>query len=211
MSSQDNIVLVFDTETSGLFKEVDNIDKCPRITQLSYILYNVTTNETLEVYNQYVQQSASMDFSSKAFEITKITKEMCDGGVTIREALTSFFRAYMRANEIIAHNIEFDKKMIQSEVIRESLIRDLDIEYAFMFNEMFNKVRNKKIYCTMQSGKSITDITITGKHGIFKKPPKLSELYEKLFGSVPENLHDSSVDTLICLKCYLKIKYNHNL
>ena len=52
MSSQDNIVLVFDTETSGLFKEVDNIDKCPRITQLSFILYNVTTNETLEVYNQ---------------------------------------------------------------------------------------------------------------------------------------------------------------
>ena len=76
----------------------------------------------------------------------------------------------MRANEIIAHNIEFDKKMIQSEVIRESLNRDLDIEDAFMFNEMFNKVRNKKIYCTMQSGKSITDITITGKHGIFKKP-----------------------------------------
>ena len=67
---------------------------------------------------------------------------MCDGGVTIREALTNFFRAYMRANEIIAHNIEFDKKMIQSEVIRSPDPRfDMNI---FMFNDMFNKVRNKK-------------------------------------------------------------------
>ena len=211
MSSQDNIVLVFDTETSGLFQDVDSIDKCPRITQLSFILYNATTNETLETYNEYVQQSASMDFSLKAFEITKITKEMCDSGVTIREALTSFFRAYMRANEIIAHNIEFDRKMIQSEVIRESLIRDLDIEYAFMFNEMFNNTRNKKTYCTMQMGKDVTNIIITGKYGPFKKSPKLSELHEKLFDSIPENLHDSAVDTLACLKCYLKIKYNHNL
>ena len=211
MSSQDNIVLVFDTETSGLFQDVTNIDKCPRITQLSFILYNTTTNETIETYNEYIQQSASMDFSLKAFEITKITKEMCDAGVTIRDALTAFFRAYMRANEIVAHNIEFDKKMIQTEVIRESLIRDLDIEYAFMFNDMFNKVRNKKTYCTMLSGKSITNITITGKHGNFNKSPKLSELHEKLFGTVPENLHDSSVDTMVCLKCYLKIKYNHNL
>ena len=39
--------------------------------------------------------------------------------------------------------------MIQSEVIRESLIRDLDIEYAFMFNDMFNNIRNKKTYCTI--------------------------------------------------------------
>ena len=185
MSSQDNIVLVFDTETSGLIQNnVTHIDQCPRITQLSFILYNATTNETLETYNEYVQQSASMDFSLKAFEITKITKEMCDSGVTIREALTSFFRAYMRANEIIAHNIEFDKKMIQSEVIRESLIRDLDIEYAFMFNDMFNNIRNKKTYCTMQMGKDVTNIIATGKYGPFKKSPKLSELHEKLFNSI---------------------------
>lgn len=35
--------------------------------------------------------------------------------------------------------------------------------------------------------------------------------HETLFGTIPENLHDSSVDTLVCLKCFLKIKYNHNL
>ena len=40
----------------------------------------------------------------------------------------------------------------------------------------------------------------------FKKFPKLSELHEHLFGSVPENLHNALVDTFACLRCFLKIR-----
>lgn len=211
MSSQDNIVLVFDTETTGLIQNnVTHIDQCPRITQMSFILYNASTHTVIEEYNKYIIQPESTDFSSKAFQITNITKEMCDGGVTIKEAINHFYFAYIRAKEIIAHNIEFDRKMIQIEVLRQTF-NGVNAHHTIMFNEMYNIIENKKTYCTMQMGKDVTNIIITGKYGPFKKSPKLSELHEKLFDSVPENLHDSAVDTLACLKCYLKIKYNHNL
>ena len=45
----------------------------------------------------------------------------------------------------------------------------------------------------------------TVKTRFYKKMPKLSELYFHFFGVIPENLHDSLVDTEICLKCYLKL------
>jgi DNA polymerase III epsilon subunit-like protein len=37
------------------------------------------------------------------------------------------------------------------------------------------------------------------------KWPKLSELHAHLFGYVPDNLHDASVDVEACLKCYLEM------
>ena len=42
----------------------------------------------------------------------------------------------------------------------------------------------------------------------YKKFPKLEELYKHLFQHTPENLHNSMIDTLICLRCFLKLKKN---
>jgi DNA polymerase III epsilon subunit-like protein len=41
---------------------------------------------------------------------------------------------------------------------------------------------------------------------MYKKYPKLSELHSHLFGDVPEHLHNALVDTLVCLRCFLKIR-----
>ena len=56
-----------------------------------------------------------------------------------------------------------------------------------------------KTSCTMEKGKHITNISLKGKYGYYKKSPKLQELYEKLFGNIPENLHNSLVDCKVCL------------
>jgi hypothetical protein len=45
----------------------------------------------------------------------------------------------------------------------------------------------------------------------YKKFPKLSELYNHLFGYVPENLHNALVDTIVCLRCFLKIRCAYHL
>ena len=45
----------------------------------------------------------------------------------------------------------------------------------------------------------------------YKKFPRLDELYFTLFGTVPENLHNSIIDTLVCLRCFLKIKMNQDI
>jgi hypothetical protein len=40
-----------------------------------------------------------------------------------------------------------------------------------------------------------------------KKFPRLNELYGKLFDdAIPENLHNSIIDVIVCLRCFLKIR-----
>jgi len=38
----------------------------------------------------------------------------------------------------------------------------------------------------------------------YKKWPTLLEFHKHLFNTIPENLHNSIVDVLVCLRCYLK-------
>jgi hypothetical protein len=40
-----------------------------------------------------------------------------------------------------------------------------------------------------------------------KKFPTLAELYTKLFEQpLPENMHNSIIDVLVCLRCFLKLR-----
>jgi hypothetical protein len=45
------------------------------------------------------------------------------------------------------------------------------------------------------------------KENTKKKFPRLNELYGKLFDDVlPDDLHNSIIDVLVCLRCFLKIR-----
>ena len=44
--------------------------------------------------------------------------------------------------------------------------------------------------------------------GVIIKYPKLMELHKHLFNTIPDGLHNSMVDVLVCLRCYGKIKHN---
>jgi DNA polymerase-3 subunit alpha len=209
----DNLIIVFDTETNGLWpKDTKDITKCnyPYIVQLSFIIYNENTNEIVKTYNKYIKQTDEIDFNSQAFKINKITKEMCDNGVSIIEALNEFYTYYMNSKNIVGHNIEFDKKMIQLEIIRnfEKLQINKFGDIWVLFNDTFNELWGLKLHCTMLMGKHVTNIYIKGKFGNYKKNPKLIELYEKLFNETPNNLHNSLVDCLVCLKCFVKMKFD---
>lgn len=207
-----NLCLVFDTETSGLWPRDTRMDiiNYPYIVQLSFVLYDIKQNKIIKSYNSYIKQTVELDYNSTAFKITKITKEMCESGVPITEALIEFQVCYMIAGSIIAHNLEFDKKMIQLEILRNHHILSRQMEgIHVIFNDAFNDVFNIKTYCSMYMGRDVTNIIMNGRDGRqWKKNPKLSELYEKLFMKKAENLHDSMVDTLLCLQCFVKMKYN---
>lgn len=45
----------------------------------------------------------------------------------------------------------------------------------------------------------------------YKKFPKLSELHQHLFGYIPENLHNSLIDVLVCLRCFLKLRCSYSM
>jgi hypothetical protein len=53
---------------------------------------------------------------------------------------------------------------------------------------------------------------VVSKYGKeYTKFPKLSELHEKLFATKPQNLHNSLVDILITLRCFMKLNSDRDI
>ena len=78
------------------------------------------------------------------------------------------------------------------------------------FKKYFHFITNfKNIYCTLQESIEFCDIKTLDKYGkSYLKYPKLTELHQKLFCSVPNNLHNSFNDVLVTLRCFMKLKFN---
>ena len=140
-----NLILVFDTETSGLWpknNESKHPEDYPSIVQLSFIIYDVVNKGIVKEYNTYVKQHSSINFDSEAFKINKITKEMCDKGKNIVDVLKDFHLAYMNVGVVIAHNLWFDKRMIEIEILRnyEKLPKKTISDPWVLFNDTFNEL-----------------------------------------------------------------------
>jgi len=221
-------IMVFDVETTGLLpkRNVETpLEEMPNIIQLSFIIFDTVQFYICKKYNAYIKVSENVEISERITELTGITRQTCDErGIPICDVLDEFYHAYLSCDCIIAHNLSFDKKMVQLEVERNYATMEATHPHILhLFNPTFNEFHNIELYCTMMSSLNICNIMINSKVDPtkqYKKFPKLAELYAKLFHSIPENLHNSLVDTLVCLRCFLKIrlhreihnvKYNHIL
>ena len=206
-------ILLFDTETTGLFPKENtaNLSKHPHIIQLSYILYDVDSYTTLEVFNHYVKLPDSVVLSTEVSKLTGITREKCDAeGIPIEDCIRAFRSAYNRAELIVAHNLSFDLKMIHCElkrIINTRLLRCItpeDNADVLGYINMFKM--DKPTYCTMVKGVDICKIPVKDS-ATRMKYPKLAELYKTMFTGeeVPTSLHNSMTDVLVCLRCYMQL------
>jgi DNA polymerase III epsilon subunit-like protein len=194
-------VLIFDTETTGLIPKgmpplhtISNInlEPYPYITQLSAILYDVDNGKIKSILNTYIKIPDHVEIPEIVVNLTGITREKCDGGMNIADALEKFYKMYSKCEAVIAHNMWFDSKMIRIECRRNLITKMLK-----MFYKEDNPVH---VNCTMMQGM---------KYCGLNRFVRLSALYELLFkediNSYGIQLHNSLVDTLVCLRCYLKI------
>jgi len=199
-------LLIFDVETTGLLPKAGEPN--PNIIQFSFILYNVEDNVIEETHNYYIQVGPDVVISPKITELTGITRDMCESkGIHILDALLHFSRAYDQATMVIAHNHSFDSAMVKIEVERNR-----DHPRANFIN-MFQPEGPSKIqFCTMRSSVNIGNIMVE-KPGQkpYKKWPTLLELYRHQFASTPDNLHNSIVDVLVCMRCFLKLYYDRDM
>jgi DNA polymerase III epsilon subunit-like protein len=207
------LIIVFDVETNGLIPKKNSMSisqniNNPYILQLSFIVYDVANMIENRVFNSYVNVDDSVMISPKITELTGITREKCKSlGNPIEDVLIEFYKEYERCDVIVAHNISFDREMINIEILRNhSKMTELGyVRPEIIFNNTYNHIHNKYLFCTMLHGKSTCNIIVETSKRSYIKFPKLSELYFKLFGEVPEGLHDALVDTRVCLKCYLDL------
>lgn len=168
--------LIFDTETTGLFpKKKDPVtnqfppfSKYPYITQLSFIVYDVKSTRILYVYNKYIKIPEDVVIEPIITELTGVTRELLDKeGVSIIEAMTEFYTAYMMCDIIAAHNIDFDREMILLEFSRLAMsIERFCPFYACVFNRVYEQTRDIEIYCTMINGRNRCNIMVD-----YKKTP----------------------------------------
>jgi len=209
-------VLVFDVETNGLLPKfgANELKNYPYILQLSFVIYDVGTQEILQEFDSYIDIDDSVPISNKITELTGIKRPMCKKGLSIVEILKKFQEAYAMCNGgLVAHNIDFDTKMISVEIERNRPIIEIHCPQVFtVFNPLYEKIHNIDRYCTMKSGTNLCNIMMPSRFAgkpATPKWPRLIELHNHLFNNEPINgLHNSLIDVKVCLRCYLKMLYN---
>ena len=210
--------LVFDVETTGLLPKQRKttpvpINEYPHIIQLSFAVYDLMQRKIITSFDSYVKIDENVEIPEIVTSITGINKEKCNSeGNDICMILEKFYEAYMFCEGLVAHNMDFDEKMIQIELERNREKLMEKAPYCFMtFNSMYEKVHGIDRFCTMKKGTDICNIYMESLYGKKekKKWPKLSQLYYKLFPNEPiTGLHNSMVDVKACLRCYLKMRHN---
>lgn len=207
-------ILVFDTETTGLPKsrsiDASNLHLWPYIVQFSYIVYDTSSNTIINIIDEIVKIPDNVLIPEECVKIHGITNDICElRGKNIQNLLTEFYNYFNSCDRIVGHNLQFDLNMLKVELLRIMCLNTNSNSTIFL-NMYEDVVKATKYYCTMQETITYCNLKALDKYGKeFVKYPKLSELHQKMFGNIPKHLHNSLIDVLVCLRCY--VMWNHNI
>lgn len=197
-------VLIFDVETTGLPERgatLKNLGKYPYIVQFSWMIYDASQNKISNINDHIIKIPNDITIPIEASNVHGITNErMRVEGIDINLILDIFTKDMLDSQIIVAHNLTFDKTIVQAEYLRNKRINWLG--------------RHRKMeYCTMKRSLNICNIykknIYTGEKT--KKYPKLMELHKYWFNTIPNNLHNSLIDIFVCFRCYHQMEYNYDI
>lgn len=189
-------LLFFDTETNGLPANKkyppSPCDNWPRVLQIAWDIWEKGERIKSEMYYVYPDHHIAYDLGAqKIHGITPV--QLYKEGVTIQMALSHFYADWLRSDYAIAHNMEFDLNVIQSEMLRENMISTND-------QGLFWR-HGPKHLCTMKTSVEFCKIADPRGRTLFKYP-KLSELYYKCFKTSFQGAHDASNDIDALARCF---------
>ncbi len=185
------MILIFDCESNGKIINYslpcEVVDNYPRLSQLSYKIFDKYF-KLVKTVNEFILPDG-WDFPDEPFfkENADINKNK-ELGKPVKDVLYEFIKDRLEAKYIVAHNINFDVKVIRAEMIR--------LGYTVEFTA--------KKKCTMMLSTSHCRIPhLNGKKGI--KWPSLTELHNFLFGCDFNEAHDAMGDVNACTKCFFEL------
>lgn len=200
------------------------------IAQLSYCVFDTITNK-MKKFNKYISDIPTQVVTKKRDDpkthpIVKATLEASERAppedkATLMDALQEFHVDFMRASVVVAHNADFDQRMVFFELYRRfkesGIARNIYVDI---------KTNIKKYLCTMCMYKDIvkintkiaasssvripyTEKTFANRSMVERKSikvPALWEVYDKLFGYPPDAsaLHDSMIDVIVLLRVFYR-------
>jgi len=182
--------LVFDMETTGLPASreapISDVDNWPRVVQLAWEAFDTCGRKTGA--RSSVIRPDGFKIPKDAERIHGISTAIAKRtGVPITKALDAFVEALSKASVVVAHNFEFDAKVLGAEFYRRG-VRD--------------PFRLKTHVCTMKAATQYC--ALPGQYGF--KWPKLPELHFKLFRKKVKEAHDAATDVATCSKCFFELK-----
>lgn len=193
-------ILFFDTETTGFLDDRLPIDHeaQPYIVQLAAQLCE-DDGAPVAGFSFIVspdRSGAVVEIPERAAAVHGITTEKAIAfGVSSEFALSAFTHLYQRADLICAHNIKFDKGILEVAISRHYGKR---------------MPLRKPLFCTMEAASPIVNLPPTERMraaGFDKpKPPKLEECVQFFFGEKLDGAHDAMVDVTACKRVYLHLK-----
>ena len=170
-------IIVFDTETTGLQKpSIIPLDQHPKIVEFAAIKLN---SETLEEEGRFeFLCNPKCEIPQEVIRVHHITNEMVKNEKTFEEKSIELEEFFKDCEMVVAHNISFDKYMI-------------DTEYKRLGKE-FNWP--KKLVCTVNRTYSLLGYRLS-----------MSKLYDYLFHETFEGAHRAMVDIEALTKCFVKL------
>jgi len=182
--------LFFDTETSGLPRDwsapAGDVANWPRLVQIAWLCCEASGQ--VRQSRQYLIQPQGFKISRAAVDVHGITTERAlRDGVELTPVLNEFSDALRASRLVVAHNLDFDRRIVQAELIRAG------VPDAFA---------GKQGRCTMKETAEFCKLP--GKRGY--KWPSLTELHGRLFGQPPEGVHGALADTEACMRCFFELR-----
>jgi len=182
--------LFFDTETTGLPKSwkasVSDTGNWPHIVQIAWAIFD--DSGTQIAFRDHIIKPEGFAIPESATAIHGISTERAlKEGRLAAEVLREFSEAVGGIACLIAHNFDFDEKMVRVELLRRG---------------MPDVLRTAPKICTMKA--STKYCKIPGPYG--DKWPKLSELHIKLFETDFKDQHNAASDVLCCAKCFFELR-----
>lgn len=187
--------LFLDTETTGLLpkQSLEDADRntFPRVLQVAWLLFD-GEGKLIDSHNRFILQDQPIPGSSSQihgiYDATVLQK-----GEKPSVVWNDFLTALENCEYLIAHNIDFDFPVIESELSRLHI---------------HNPFAGKRKLCTMKLGKELCKIPTEDGNGY--RYPTLDELYKISFlGRLTDlkisGLHDAYVDAAIVAKIFFKL------
>lgn len=190
------LYLFFDVETNGLPESFSSplflVDKWPRIVQISWLVAD-KEGKILKEEDHIIKPIGFTitNESSRVHGISQSKALVC--GEPIGDVLKKFISDSCEVDNIVGHNVKYDINVLKAECIRRG------VEHPF---------GGKTVYCTMLGS---TDYCRLGWNGRGYKWPKLTELYQYLFGEQFEDAHNSLADVIATYKCFFELRRNVSL
>jgi len=195
------MLLPLDIETTGLFRpNIPFTDPTqPRLVAVSAAIVHPETFRFEQSMSKVVAPDGwDWDEESEAFKVHQITADYASKwGRSEKEVLEELIYLWHNECHIIAHNLDFERKVIACAIARH-----------YGHSEVLRAWLAAPGTCTMLESKPIVKAQTKpdAKGRTRLKNPRLSEAYEHFMGTPLESHHSANADMVACLHIYLALQ-----